>query len=189
LSNVKLTVDRNVPEGRVELKIGGTALVDKKNEDAFNTSSAVKLAYAKVITPAPGDVTASNVVFKLNSKTFTVDGKEQQMDTAPLVGWDRAFLPVRFAANALNVSDNNIIWDDKTSTFTVFKGDRVITGKVGDKFLTVNGVKVPMDVPVWRNKAQTNDRVMVPIRYLANALNANIEWNKETSEITIQAKK
>nr|AAS44592.1 surface-layer glycoprotein SatB precursor [Aneurinibacillus thermoaerophilus] len=208
LSNVKLTVDRTVPEGDIELKVGGNAIVEnyksgkgwlkgnKQNgsSDAldageFNTEHAAKVVVAKTVTPAPTDTTATNIVFKLNSKTYTVDGKEFEMDAAPLVGWDRAYLPVRFAANALNVSDDQIVWDDKTSTFTIFKGDRVISGKVGDKFLTVNGAKVPMDVPVWRNKEKTNNRVMVPIRYLANALNAEIEWNKETSEITIQAKK
>jgi hypothetical protein len=208
VSDVRLTVDRTVPEGPIQAKIGGTAIVENNaaaggwvnggvvsapntnlQAGEFNTSNAVTFDIANTVTPAPGDTTASNIVFKLNSKTFTVDGKEMEMDAAPLVGWDRAYLPVRFAANALNVSDDQIIWDDKTSTFTVFKGDRVVSGKVGDKFLTVNGAKVPMDVPVWRNKAQTNNRVMVPIRYLANALNANIEWNKETSEITIQATK
>jgi len=210
VSNVLLTLDRTVAEGPIQAKIGGSAVVENyisskgwlgtsintnnpssTNMDPgeFNTQNAVTFELGNTVTPAPGDTTASNIVFKLNSKTYTVDGKELEMDAAPLVGWDRAYLPVRFAANALNVSDDNIIWDDKTSTFTVFKGDRVVSGKVGDKFLTVNGAKVPMDVPVWRNKAQTNNRVMVPIRYLANALNANIEWNKETSEITIEAAK
>jgi len=210
VSDVRLTLDRNVPEGPIEAKIGGSAVVENNvasigwvgnskytgsdansstlNPGEFNTNNAVTFTLGTTVTPAPTDSTASNVVFKLNSKTYTVDGKELEMDAAPLVGWDRAYLPVRFAANALNVSDDQIIWDDKTSTFTVFKGDRVVSGKVGDKFLTVNGAKVPMDVPVWRNKAQTNNRVMVPIRYLANALNANIEWNKETSEITIGIK-
>jgi len=197
VSGVKLTVDRTVPEGAIDVKVKGSAVVENADDTSksgleagrFNQSDAVKATIATTVTPAPTDTTASNIVFKLNSKTYTVDGKELEMDAAPLVGWDRAYLPVRFAANALNVSDDQIIWDDKTSTFTVFKGDRVVSGKVGDKFLTVNGAKVPMDVPVWRNKAQTNNRVMVPIRYLANALNANIEWNKETSEITIQAAK
>jgi len=208
VSNVSLTLDRTVAEGPIEAKIGGSAVVENyttskgwigtsiyngspsaMDPGEFNTQNAVTFTLGSTVTPAPGDTTASNIVFKLNSKTYTVDGKEFEMDAAPLVGWDRAYLPVRFAANALNVSDDQIIWDDKTSTFTVFKGDRVVSGKVGDKFLTVNGAKVPMDVPVWRNKAQTNDRVMVPIRYLANALNANIEWNKETSEITIEAAK
>jgi hypothetical protein len=201
VSDLEVSLDRTVPEGPLKLNLLGDALVDQniwaskevngKSYFAYFNNSDVSssVVVANVVTPAPTDTTASNVVFKLNSKTYTVDGKELEMDAAPLVGWDRAYLPVRFAANALNVTDSNIIWDDKTSTFTIFKGDRVITGKVGDKFLTVNGVKVPMEVPVWRNKVQTNNRVMVPIRYLANALNANIEWNKETSEITIKASK
>ncbi|QYY42538.1 copper amine oxidase N-terminal domain-containing protein [Aneurinibacillus thermoaerophilus] len=206
VSDVRLTLDRTVPEGDIEAKIGGSAVVENyvnesngwvgtsinkvsnKTPGTFNTQNAVTFKIGSTITPAPSDTTAKNIVFKLNSKTYTVDGKEFEMDAAPLVGWDRAYLPVRFAANALNVSDDQIIWDDKTSTFTIFKGDRVISGKVGDKFLTINGVKTPMDVPVWRNKEKTNNRVMVPIRYLANALNAEINWNKETSEITIQVK-
>lgn len=190
VSGINLKLNRTVAEGDVTLKVQGPAVAETDAySDWTDSDSAAKVVIAKVTTPAPTDTTASNIVFKLNSKTFTVDGVEKEMDAAPLVGWDRAYLPVRFAANALNVSDDSIIWDDKTSTFTVFKGDRVVSGKVGDKFLTVNGAKVPMDVPVWRNKTQTNNRVMVPIRYLANALNANIEWNKETSEITIEAAK
>jgi len=201
VSGVKVNVDRTVSEGDLKVEVRGDAVVttnDKlysslggsyTNYIPFeNNNVAASAVVAKVVTPAAKDTTAQNIVFKLNSKTYTVDGKEFEMDAAPLVGWDRAYLPVRFAANALNVKDENIIWDDKTSTFTVFKGDRVVTGKVGDKFLTVNGVKVPMDVPVWRNKAQTNNRVMVPIRYLSNALGADIQWNQETSEITIGVK-
>ncbi|WCN38105.1 copper amine oxidase N-terminal domain-containing protein [Aneurinibacillus uraniidurans] len=193
LSGIQLTVDRTVPEGDIEAKIGGSAIVENAATDTvkagqFDTGTAAKVVLAKTVTPAPADTTASNIVFKLNSKTFTIDGKEVTMDAAPLVAWDRAFLPVRFAANALNVSDDNIIWDDKTSTATIFKGDRVVVAKVGDKFLTVNGAKVPMDVPVYRSKA-TNDRVMIPVRYLSNALGADIQWNQETNEITIKTAK
>jgi len=206
VSGVKVLVDRTVAEGDLKVEVRGDAVVTtnkairdydgnpatgtngKEGIPFENNNVAGAAVIAKVVTPAAKDTTAQNIVFKLNSKTYTVDGKEFEMDAAPLVGWDRAYLPVRFAANALNVKDENIIWDDKTSTFTVFKGDRVVTGKVGDKFLTVNGVKVPMDVPVWRNKAQTNNRVMVPIRYLSNALGADIQWNQETSEITIGVK-
>lgn len=189
ISGVKLTVDRTVPEGDIKAKLLGSAVVENGGSDAgeFNTDNVIQSVIATTVTPAPTDTTAKNIVFKLNSKTFTVDGKEMEMDAAPLVAWDRAFLPVRFAANALNVSDENIVWDDKTSTATIFKGDRVIVAKVGDKFLTVNGAKVPMDVPVYRSKA-TQDRVMIPVRYLGNALGATIDWNQETNEITIQAK-
>ncbi|BAU26525.1 copper amine oxidase-like protein [Aneurinibacillus soli] len=188
LSNVKFTVDRTVPEGKLTLDATGNALDQTRDSNNVTRDAVVSADVANVVTPAPKDTTASNIVFKLNSKTFTVDGKEMTMDSAPLVAWDRAFLPVRFAANALNVSDDNIIWDDKTSTATIFKGDRVIVAKVGDKFLTVNGAKVPMDVPVYRSAA-TNNRVMIPVRYLGNALGAQINWNAETNEITVGTQK
>lgn len=205
VSGVKVLVDRTVAEGDLKVEVRGDAVVTtnqairdydsnlatgvngKEGIPFENNNVAAAGVVAQVVTPAAKDTTAKNIVFKLNSKTFTVDGKEMTMDTAPLVAWDRAFLPVRFAANALNVSDDNIVWDDKTSTATIFKGDRVITAKVGDKFLTVNGAKVPMDVPVYRSAA-TNNRVMIPVRYLSNALGADIQWNKETNEITIGVK-
>ncbi|WP_027415569.1 copper amine oxidase N-terminal domain-containing protein [Aneurinibacillus terranovensis] len=184
VSGLKITADRSVPVGNIDVQVGGSDL----NETAStfgNYEGVTSFTAAKIATPAPADSTAQNIVFKLNSKTFTIDGKETTMDAAPLVAWDRAFLPVRFAANALNVSDDQIIWDDKTSTATIFNGSRVITARVGDKFLTVNGAKVAMDVPVYRSKAATNNRVMIPIRYLANALGATINWNQSTGEITI----
>lgn len=198
VSGVKVNVNRTVSEGDLKVDIQGDAVVETNAAltrsyatgtviPFNNNNTSASGVVAQVVTPASKDTTAKNIVFKLNSKTFTVDGKEVTMDAAPLVAWDRAFLPVRFAANALNVSDDNIVWDEKTSTATIFKGDRVIVAKVGDKFLTVNGAKVPMDVPVYRSAA-TNNRVMIPVRFLSNALGADIQWNKETNEITIGVK-
>ncbi|WCK54281.1 copper amine oxidase N-terminal domain-containing protein [Aneurinibacillus sp. Ricciae_BoGa-3] len=188
VSGLTITADRTVPVGNIDVQVGGTDL-NETGSIFGNYDGVTSFTAAKIATPAPTDSTSSNIVFKLNSKTFTIDGKETTMDAAPLVKWDRAFLPVRFAANALNVSDSNIIWDDATNTATIFKGATVITARVGDKFLTVNGTKVSMPVPVYRDKAATNNRVMIPIRYLSNALGADIQWNTTTGEITINAAK
>ena len=52
-----------------------------------------------VITIVDGDTT---VVMTVGEETYTVNDKEQTMDTAPVIGeGDRAFVPIRFLAEAL----------------------------------------------------------------------------------------
>lgn len=52
-----------------------------------------------VITIVDGDTT---VVMTVGEDTYTVNDKEQTMDTAPVIGeGDRAFVPIRFLAEAL----------------------------------------------------------------------------------------
>lgn len=48
--------------------------------------------------------------------------------------------------------------------------------------IMVNGNFITSDVP----PQIINDRVMVPIRFIAEALNANVEWDDKTSTVTIK---
>ena len=106
------------------------------------------------------------------------------MDVAPYVDQnDRTMVPMRYVANALGVSDNNIVWNQAAQTATFFKGDRVCVLKAGDANMTVNGAVVPMDTVA----VVVNDRIYVPMRYVANALGADVAWDQETLTVTLNA--
>jgi len=53
VSNIKLTVNRTVPEGDIEVTIGGTAIMQNAPEYFSNVTNAGRVVIAKVITPAP----------------------------------------------------------------------------------------------------------------------------------------
>jgi len=53
--------------------------------------------------------------------------------------------------------------------------------KIGSNEMYKNGTKIILDVP----PKIENNRTLVPIRAIAEALGAKVEWNSETQEITI----
>lgn len=191
ISNVKLTLDRTVPEGEFKAKIGGDALVKNDDSDAtikmeavFSTDNVVSFVFANVITPAPGE-TRATTTFTIGSTSYTVVENnvavDKIMDVAPYIKDGRTYLPVRFVAEALGVTEDNILWDPVTRSVTIFKGDRIAQMTIGSTILLVNGVEINMDVA----PEITNGRTMLPVRWMTQALGAGIAWDAETQTVTV----
>jgi len=191
ISNVKLTLDRTVPEGEFKAKIGGGALVKNDDSDAtiktevvFAKDNVVSFVFANVITPAPGE-TRATTTFTIGSTSYTVEENkvaiEKTMDVAPYIKDGRTYLPVRFVAEALGVTEDNILWDPVTRSVTIFKGDRIAQMTIDSTTLLVNGVELTMDVA----PEITNGRTMLPVRWMTQALGATIAWDAETQTVTV----
>ncbi|ADG07781.1 copper amine oxidase N-terminal domain-containing protein [Kyrpidia tusciae] len=196
ISNAKLKLDRTVPQGDIVLKVKGpavsyTAYAKDANPDLNspfavqtwqdNNTTAASTTIATVTTPAQS---GSNVAtFTVGSTTYTVNGQQQTMDVAPYLKNDgRVMLPVRFVANALGVSDDSIIWNQNDKSVTIFKGGSVVKMTLGSNTLIVNGTAVQMDVAP---ELYNDGRVMLPIRWVGQALNANISWDQATQTVTV----
>lgn len=191
ISDVKVTLDRTVPEGAFNANIGGTAIVKNYMKDAtittstvFDKNNVVKFHFANVITPAPGE-TRATTTFTIGDTNYTVveagEAVEYTMDVAPYIKDGRTFLPVRYVAYALGVSEDNILWDQATKKVTIFKSDRIAQVTIGSKTMMVNGVNVDMDVA----PEITDGRTMLPIRWMSQALGASIDWDAEAREVTV----
>ncbi|MBX6378716.1 MAG: DUF4198 domain-containing protein, partial [Clostridia bacterium] len=103
-----------------------------------------------------------------------VNDKELRLaegDGAPQVVGDRAFVPVRAAAEALGAS---VGWDDAAHTVTVTRGGVTVQIPVGKAEAVVGGRSVALDAPAFMDP-QVN-RTMVPVRFLAQAFGANVEY-------------
>lgn len=201
VSNIKLTVDRSVPEGDITLGIGGSAVIENSmgafgwrggvipgggaantlDAGEFNTGTAAKIVVARVVTPAPGD-TKQSAAFVIGATTYTVGGVEAKMDVAPYVKEGRTYLPVRYAGYALGVAEENIFWDNTTGTATLIKGDRVVQFTVGKKAMLINGSAIALDVA----PEVTNGRVMLPFRWIATAFGASVLWDGTTQTVTME---
>ena len=87
-------------------------------------------------------------------------------------------LPVRFIAENLNCA---VEWDGDTKTVTVTSGLTVIKLRIGNNQATVNGVAETLDAP----PIISNDRTMLPARFIAENLNCQVGWDAGTSTVTI----
>ncbi|APC09541.1 hypothetical protein MTJW_23960 [Moorella thermoacetica] len=180
ISGINVTVDRTVPEGDLTFKVKGPA-VDETITPAtlFSGHTTVaKAVVATVVTPAPNEQKAT-VVFKVGDTKYTVNGVENTMDVAPYVQDGRTFVPVRYAALALGVSPDNILFND--GKVTLIKGNNVVQLTLGSNIMLINGVAIPMDV----NASVINGRTMLPLRWIGQALGATVSWDDTAQTVTI----
>ncbi|MGB9858723.1 MAG: copper amine oxidase N-terminal domain-containing protein, partial [Moorellaceae bacterium] len=195
ISGIKYNVPRNVPEGDLVVKIGGTAVVETNrltyydgdefpeldeddNDDAFfeDTDYAVKVANAEVVSEAS---MKRNAVFQIGSTSYSVNGVQSTMDVAPYVKDGRTYLPVRYVAYALGISADNVMWDGTKATF--IGANRVVQVTPGSNVLTINGSSVAMDVVA----EVVDGRVMVPFRWIAQAFGAEVNWDEASQTVTM----
>jgi hypothetical protein len=146
----------------------------------INDATAASTAMATVMTPAPGGTTQT-VVFTIGSTEYKVGNVTQTMDVAPYIKGDRTYLPIRYVGYALGIADQNILWDDATKTATLSQGNKVVQVKIGSTTLLVNGVAIAMDVA----PEITNDRTMLPFRFIGQAFGANFVWDDATKTVTM----
>jgi hypothetical protein len=200
ITGAKVTIDRTVPTGDLFVKVGGGAIIENQkanigwlngseadgatttvDEGEFDTGTAVKVKVANIVTPAPGDVSGI-AVFTIGSMDYTVNGIAKTMDVAPYIRGDRTFIPVRFVAQAANVADNNIIWNPNDRSVVLIKGDRVVKLVIGSTNLLINGMSLSMDVAP---EIIEPGRTMLPLRWVAQALGAQIDWDPALQTVTV----
>jgi hypothetical protein len=181
---VKYDLDTRVRSTEVAVALKGEMVnklngVDDDIIDDFSDYADDKVfsvVNAKALSPE-----TLNATFTIGSMTYTVNGVAMTADYAPFISGDRTFLPVRFVAYALGVTEANIIWDQANQTVTLMKGDKVVQLKVGSTTLLVNGAPITMDVaPI-----NTGERVCLPIRFVAQAFGADVAWDAATQVVTI----
>lgn len=191
IKNAKLRIDRTVPEGSIEAEITGTALIETTGTTSLNgvtydlwkyDKSLGKISVANVITPAPGKPVPDQVEFKIGQKAYYINGQGKTMDVAPFIEKSRTFLPIRYVAIALGVETHDILWDDEANRVTIIKDNRVVQLTIGSKIMLLNGMTIPMDVPAQIKTGRTQ----LPLRFVAEAFGAKVDFNERTRTVTIQ---
>jgi hypothetical protein len=90
----------------------------------------------------------------------------------------RVLIPLRAVVEALGAEVN---WDPATQTVLGRKGDRGFSLPIGSRTATVNQSTVNLDVPAQLIRGNT----MVPLRFVAEALGAEVGWDASTQQVAI----
>ena len=124
-----------------------------------------------------------NHAYSAKKVTILVDEKELVPTDMPAVIVDgRTMLPMRLIAQELGC---DVLWNEDTKQAFVISDDYTIAFTIDSKDGIKNGTGFEMDVPAM----VINDRTMLPVRALANALDLAIIWDDPTRTVSISQKK
>lgn len=102
-------------------------------------------------------------------------------DQNPVMRDNRTLVPIRPIAESLGFDVN---WNEKTRTVTINKGNDNVRLVVSQKIAKKNGQTINLDVP-----AQIiNKRTMVPVRFIAEALSYDVNWDQKSQTVLIADK-
>lgn len=128
--------------------------------------------------------TATVLVLKIGNSTMSVnDDTNIKLDSPPIIKNSRTLLPIRAVAEALGA---RVAWDESTKKVTITSSSIKIEMWIGKNTANVNGKQVPIDSQNPTVKPEIiNGRTMLPVRFVAEALGANVIWDNSAQTITI----
>lgn len=107
-----------------------------------------------------------------------LNGSRLSFTQPPYVANDVTLVPMRAIFEALNAS---VDFDAAGQKITATKGETVIELVLGQKSAIKNGQTINLDVPADTRNGST----MVPLRFVAEALQAKVDWDNASRTITI----
>ncbi len=110
--------------------------------------------------------------------------KKVTLDVAPIIKNNRTLVPVRFIVESLG---GTVQWDPKERKVTIKLGDTTVELWINNPKAKVNGKTVWIDPNNHDVKPIIMEpgRTMIPLRFVLEALGANISWDNATKTITI----
>ncbi len=118
------------------------------------------------------------ISMKVGSPQMFVNGKIVPLDAPPIIVNSRTLVPLRAIAEALGADVN---WDPEYKQVTVRLNGTTILLTIGSPIALVNDSLTYIDTtPII-----SNGRTMVPLRFIAETLNAEVSWNPDSKTIDI----
>jgi copper amine oxidase-like protein len=108
--------------------------------------------------------------------TIVVNGQQVGFDQPPIERSGRVFVPLRGVFERLGAT---VVYDNGVINAT--GNGRTISLKIGSNVAIVNGNQEMIDVAPFLVGART----LVPLRFVSQALGANVDWNNNSQTVTI----
>jgi hypothetical protein len=142
----------------------------------FTKPRPVALAFAAVI--AGGLAGAPIVGSAQQAVAVVVNGQPMSFDQPPIIQAGRVFVPLRSIFQQLGAS---VVYANGQINAT--GRGRTVALTIGSTQGTVDGQAVTLDVAPF----VVGSRTLVPLRFVAQSLGANVNWNDSTGTVTINS--
>ena len=127
-------------------------------------------------------MTMSTAVFADNSPSVYLNGEKMNFTDNVNLYIDpesgRTLVPMRDIYQAIGAV---VQWDADTRTAIAVKGDTYVTVQIGSTKAFVNSEEHTLDVA----GVITNDRTFLPLRFVVEAMGAQVEWDNENYAVMI----
>jgi hypothetical protein len=100
------------------------------------------------------------------------------IEAAPQIINNRTMVPLTETAAHFSMQSQ---WDAATSTMTFTKGARTMVHTINTTVIYINGVASTFDTP----SAIVNNRTLMPVRMLAEAIGATVTWDEASRSVLI----
>ncbi|MEW9124987.1 MAG: copper amine oxidase N-terminal domain-containing protein [Thermotaleaceae bacterium] len=118
----------------------------------------------------------------VNDIWVTVNGDVLTFDQPPIIINQRVMVPLRAIFEALECT---VDWNSKMQMITAYSPDmHILEIHVGETSAYKDGELIKMDVPA----KIVNGRTLVPVRFVAEALDCKVEWENSSKKVIITKK-
>ncbi|NMC27871.1 MAG: copper amine oxidase N-terminal domain-containing protein [Syntrophomonadaceae bacterium] len=140
---------------------------------AIDEDDDIAYGSVKSFTTKKG-VSATPSIFTLGSNLYSLRGSTQVMDVAPYAKNNRTYLPVRYVAYTMGLTDDQIRWSPLVpNTVTLTNGTTTVILNIGSPIMYKNGTHMMMDVAPEVSKYRT----CLPIAWVAQAFGYTATWD------------
>jgi hypothetical protein len=162
-----------------------TMLINKYNTSKIVSVNGVEYtlaAYEVRFVDAPASIAkVEKIVLKLNSTTVLVNGEKKILETAPTLIGSTTMVPLRFITEALGA---HLVWNGEEKRITLTLNHDTVVIWINKTEAKVNSNTVMMAAPAEIVDGNT----LVPVRFISENLKEEVNFNINTSEITITGK-
>lgn len=120
-------------------------------------------------------------VFAADGIKLSVNGETVKTDVGPVIYNSRTLVPARAVLEALGA---DVSWDEKTKKVSVSEYGCEITMYAESAEASVNGENVKLDCPA----KIIGGRIMIPVRFVAENLGADVSWDEAARVVKITKK-
>ncbi len=119
-------------------------------------------------------------ILKLNSKTYSKNGKTKTLTAAPLYIQGRIYIPLRFAVE--DVLGGELVWNAATQTAYIAKDNTTLQMTEGSNQVILNDKKIAESTSLMVKGGTT----YLPLKIISDYFGIFTEYNSQTQKVTIQ---
>ncbi len=146
----------------------------------FDPNGQHLLTINNLITPP--NISRKVVRVYVGSFIMTIDDKPRPLDAPPFNDRGRVLVPIRAISEGL---DADVGWDGNEQKVTITLGNRRVEIWIGRTQGRINGQ--PYDMPDGVAPSIVRNRTFVPVRFVAEGLNAAVSWNPRDAKFATGA--
>ncbi len=125
--------------------------------------------------------TSTQITLAAEPIKIELNGSIIPSDVAPVIIQGRTLVPARVIFEAMG---SEVIWTpDKPSEVWIKYKEQIVFLKIGSSVAIVNGQEKTLDVPA----ALIENRTLIPLRFVAESLNFQVDWNDMTRTVIIKS--